>query len=287
MDIFVKTLIGQSITLMVYPTDSILDVKQKLEQKDVGIPTDQQRLIYAGKRLMNSHTLSDYGIESGSTLDLVFCHMQIFVMTLTGKVIILGVYPNDFIEKVKQMIQDEEGIPPDQQLLTYSKIELEDEHCLIDYNIKNLSTIKLAVHENTFLASTFVDDEQIITSVQEKMSTCSLESHPLTVSAKNRPIRDSSELSLRLFLENVASAIADKWQMVGFELDLPMSTIRAIEIERHGNLHSCFAEVFDRWQKNPTPQRPFCWDTVVKVLRSPVIDELELARKISKDFVDE
>ena len=75
--------------------------------------------------------------------------------------------------------------------------------------------------------------------------------------------------------------------MVGFELDLPMSTIRAIEIERHGNLHSCFAEVFDRWQKNPTPQRPFCWDTVVKVLRSPVIDELELARKISKDFVDE
>ena len=103
----------------------------------------------------------------------------------------------------------------------------------------------------------------------------------------SRDPTERQELSVRLFLENVATSIPDKWQMVGFELDLPVATIRAIEAERHGNLHRSFAEIFDRWQKNPTPQRPFCWDTVVKVLKSAVIDEPELARKITKDFIDE
>ena len=85
-----------------------------------------------------------------------------------------------------------------------------------------------------------------------------------------------------LFLENVAAAIPDKWQMVGLELDLPISTIRSIEAEKHVNLQGCFAEVFDHCQRNPTPQRPFCWDTVVKVLQSPSVNEPVLARNISQ-----
>ena len=59
-----------------------------------------------------------------------------------------------------------------------------------------------------------------------------------------------------------------------------MSTIRTIETEKRGNLQQCFAEVFDHWQRNPTPQRPFCWDTVVKVLKSPAVNEPELANNL-------
>lgn len=66
----VLTLAGEEREIAVEPSDKILQLKEKLEERD-GIPVAQQRLIFQGKQLNDEKTIASYKLQNGTMVHMV------------------------------------------------------------------------------------------------------------------------------------------------------------------------------------------------------------------------
>lgn len=170
MQIFCKTLRGESIPLEVEPSDTIGTVKGKIQDK-TDVPVKYQSLIYAGKLLESDHTLDDYNIQKESTIFVVYRlrgggQHQVFVhvkngSSLAAKVITLTVNLEDTVQITKEL------------LLARAKDIGTDANCRnVDQQLKLLFSGKELANPEFKLCDYGVDDHSTLVLVPNVSSTC-------------------------------------------------------------------------------------------------------------------
>ncbi|PRQ30540.1 putative ubiquitin [Rosa chinensis] len=168
MQIFVKTLTGKTITLEVESSDTIDNVKAKIQVNKTIDDDNLGKIVYFFLLwskdlililglgfcligfsllilLMNPRVdggpffLDKEGIppDQGGTM--------IKVKTLTGKEIEIDIEPTDTIDRIKERVEEKEGIPPVQQRLIYAGKQLGDDKTAKEYNIEGGSVLHLVL----------------------------------------------------------------------------------------------------------------------------------------------
>merc|ERR1712232_266029 len=74
-----------------------------------------------------------------------FTKMLIKVKTLTGKEIEIDIEPTDKVDRIKERVEETEGIPPQQQRLIFSGKQMNDDKTAADYKVHGGSVLHLVL----------------------------------------------------------------------------------------------------------------------------------------------
>lgn len=168
LQIYIRTVGDQSIAVTLSMDEKVLVLKQQIEEK-LGIPADDQRLLFSGQELEDQRSLADYELQTDNTVHLSTRstparqgsarttlqrlrrpapsneEVQIFVKNLNGKTMAIMVSPADTVKSLLEKVEVKTGIPPSQQRLLYGGKQLVPDMILADYNIQKESTLHLVL----------------------------------------------------------------------------------------------------------------------------------------------
>lgn len=130
-------------------SETVEQIKQKIQDKEGFVPGHQQRLVFDSIQLQDERTLADYNVQNDSTIYVVLQlrggGMQIFVKTLTGKTITVEVEPSDDVSILRAKLSAKEDIPVDQIRLQFGGRQLEDGRTCTDYRLDRDGTLHMFV----------------------------------------------------------------------------------------------------------------------------------------------
>lgn len=147
MQLTVKLLTGESITLNVAPTMTVAEVKLEIHGR-TGVPSSQQRLVVQNGQpveMGDSQQLQNFIIPNGTVMMMVKKEevMTVFLKNDKGRTSTYSILPSQSVVEFKKNVQQVEQAPVEQQRLIYEGRQLEDGKKLGDYNIRPETTIFL------------------------------------------------------------------------------------------------------------------------------------------------
>ena len=97
--------------------------------------------------------------------------------------------------------------------------------------------------------------------------------------ANNKTNKCPSQKELK---ELVTSKVAHKWFLIGIGLGMNGEQLEEIRENSNDIPDCCLGNLFYVWEQNPHKDKPFIWDTLLKVLRSVKVGEGSLAKKLEE-----
>ncbi|XP_043925582.1 polyubiquitin-like [Protopterus annectens] len=146
MQLTVKFITGEALSLNVTPTMTVAEVKAEIQLR-TGVPIGQQQLNVQNGQLVemkNNERLQNYSIPNGTIMMLVKKEeepMTVFLKNEKGITSTYTILPSQSVASFKREVQQLERVPVDQQRLIYEERPLEDHLLLNDYNIRPNTTI--------------------------------------------------------------------------------------------------------------------------------------------------
>lgn len=155
MTIYIRNLMGKTITVEVLPTDTIRTLKTRISEKEGVLPNTQMLLLFQGRNLDDSLCIEELNIDQESDLHLVLQAaapplgeeklVSIYIRTPAGKMLSVEVPFGAKVFNIKRKVYEMERIPPDQQTLLLNGSEVDDRRVLDSRDALLQSTFQLAL----------------------------------------------------------------------------------------------------------------------------------------------